>query len=86
MLIKRLDCDVSNVGNVVASCVVLHNVCQHFGDECLPEWVESPSSIAHCCSQEDGNTVGRIRDAIASYATPNYVCLTTSIATVEQIY
>ena len=64
---ERLDCDVSNVGNVVASCVVLHNMCQRFGDECLPEWVESPSSAARYCSQEDGNTVDRIRDAIASY-------------------
>ena len=65
----RLDCDVSNnVGHVVASCAVLHNICQLFGDECLPQWVESPGSAVHCCSQEDRNTtVDTICEAIASY-------------------
>ena len=66
-LLKRLDCDISNVGNIVASCVVLHNMCELFGDVCLPEWIESSSSGNHSCCQQDGDTVDRIRDAIANY-------------------
>ena len=69
-LMKRLDCHVSNCGNIIASCVVLHNICETFGDECLPEWIENqPSSelhSSHC--QDDGNSdMNMIRDAIASY-------------------
>ena len=57
-----------NVGNVVASCVVQHIICQLFGDECLLEWIESPGPTVHHSSQEDRNTtVDAIRDAIAIY-------------------
>ena len=36
--------------NVVASCVVLHNICEQLGDVCHPEWIhntdESESGIS----------------------------------------
>ena len=67
---KRLDCHVSNIGNIVASCVVLHNICERFGDECLPEWIENEPSSALRSSrcQDDGNVdMITIHDAIASY-------------------
>ena len=44
-LIKRMDHQLENVPNVVAACVVLHNMCEMFGDNCREEWVhqEEPS-------------------------------------------
>ena len=64
---KRLDCHVSNVCNIVASCVVLHNICEMFGDECLPEWIQDqPSGMQHPSCWDDENNVNTIRDAIAS--------------------
>ena len=44
-LLKRMDSHISNVPNIVASCVVLHNICEIYGDHCLQEWVinEEPS-------------------------------------------
>ena len=74
-LMKRLNCQVSNVGNIVASCVVLHNICETFGDDCLPEWIDEylaenqPSSVlSSSCGQDDGNA---IRDVIARYLYSN---------------
>ena len=44
-LLKRMDHQLENVPNVVATCVVLHNMCEMFGDNCREEWVhqEEPS-------------------------------------------
>lgn len=45
-LLKRIESHVSNVPNIVASCVAQHNICEIYGDHCLQEWVvheESPS-------------------------------------------
>ena len=69
-LLKRLDSHVSNVPNIIASCVVLHNICEIYGDLCLHEWVvneeesflissSSPTSI-----QTRNTTTSSIRDAI----------------------
>ena len=33
-LLKRLECDLNNVPNVVLSRVVLHNICERAGDNC----------------------------------------------------
>ena len=37
-LLKRLDFKLENVVPVVASCVVLHNLCEKFGDSFREEW------------------------------------------------
>ena len=37
-LMKRLDSQLENVSKIVATCVVLHNICETFGDSCLQEW------------------------------------------------
>ena len=44
---KLMDCHLSNVPNIVASCVVLHNMCKMFGDHCDIEWIhhEEPSGM-----------------------------------------
>ena len=67
---KQLDYHVLNFGNIVASFVVLLNICETFGDECLSEWMQNLPSFAlhssHC--QDDGNVdMNTICDAIASY-------------------
>ena len=38
-LLKRNDSLITNVMNVVAACVVLHNVCEVCGDECNIDWI-----------------------------------------------
>ena len=37
-LLKRLDFALENVPNVVAACVILHNLCEMYGDHFQPEW------------------------------------------------
>ena len=69
-LLKRLDCQVFNVGNIVASCVVLHNMCEMLGDECLAEWIDNfPVPTRNCppAVQDEGNSVNNIRDTIANF-------------------
>ena len=49
-IMKRADFHVSNVPSIIGSCVVLHNICEIYGDRCLQEWVvndESPPSTNH---------------------------------------
>ena len=38
-LLKRIDSNLSNVPNMVSSCVVLHNICEQYGDNCSQDWV-----------------------------------------------
>ena len=39
-LLKRLDVHVSNIPNVIGSCVVLHNICEIFGDHFWEDNIE----------------------------------------------
>ena len=68
-LLKRLDCHVTNVGNIVASCVVLHNLCEMFGDECLTDWVDHSACPPNppCDAAEGQSSANEIRNAIAQY-------------------
>jgi len=48
-LLKRMDyLDMQYTTDVIATCVVFHNICELNGDECNPEWFNSDDS-----SQED---------------------------------
>ena len=38
-LLKRIDSNLSKVPNMVSSCVVLHNICEQYGDNCSQDWV-----------------------------------------------
>ena len=53
-LLKRMD--NHNVPDFVAACVVLHNVCEMFGDECHSEWITQPSEKlqVHTANENDG--------------------------------
>ena len=69
-LMKRIDAHISNVPGIVGACVVLHNMCEIYGDHCLQEWMVSdvsspinhhPASSVICTN---GNSV---RDAIRDH-------------------
>ena len=69
-LLKRIDFHISNVPNVVASCVVLHNICEICGDHCLQDWMveeTASSGSTHTLSASSSSSSSRassIRDAI----------------------
>ena len=70
-LLKRLDCDLNNVPNIVLSCVVLHNICKRAGDNCEREWIlHGQDPTAHSTSSSSTATEQRpirIHDAIKSH-------------------
>ena len=70
-LLKRLDCDLNNVPNIVLSCVVLHNICERAGDNCEREWIlDEQETTAHSATSSSTATEQRairIRDAIKSH-------------------
>ena len=36
---KRMDFKLENIAAIVAACIVLHNLCEKFGDNFHEEWV-----------------------------------------------
>ena len=69
-LLKRMDCHLTNVPNVVASCVALHNMCKMFGDHCDNEWIHPEESsgmqLNHRCNYT-GPGASIIWDAIKNF-------------------
>ena len=50
--LKRMDCQLSNVSNVVASCVVLYNMCEMFADWRVgTQWQPPQSVFSHWLQQ-----------------------------------
>ena len=75
-LLKRIDCDLSNVSDIVASCIVLHNICEMYGDNCLEEWThheDSSSSLSPSSSPANNSPstsdASSVREAIMKYVT-----------------
>jgi hypothetical protein len=75
-LLKRIDCDLSNVSDIVASCIILHNICETYGDNCLEEWThhDDSSSSAPPLSTQASNSASthdasNVREAIMKYVT-----------------
>ena len=71
-LLKRIDLHVSNVPHVVAACVTLHNICETYGDHCLPEWIVGdqdapPQSNPTTDALPNPTQLSVIRDAIRDY-------------------
>lgn len=71
-LLKRMDCHLCNVPNVVASRVVLHNMCEMFGDHCDNEWIhrDEPSGMQvtnHGCNYTSAGQASYIRNAIKDF-------------------
>ena len=67
-LLKCLDMQVDNATIAVGACIVLHNICELFGDYCLEEWEQiNPDeddivSVRHGSSSRQAALT--IRDAI----------------------
>ena len=70
-LLKRLDFKLQNVPHVVSACVVLHNICEMYGDNCFSEWVDSTPNISlpPATASSETNDSSSIRDAIMQYLT-----------------
>lgn len=70
---KRLDLKLDNVPNVVATCVVLHNICEEFGDICHLEVMQEQSCpgahVSPTATTGSSNSGSDIRDAIMRHLT-----------------
>ena len=71
-LLKRMDNHVENVPHFVSACVVLHDVCEMYGDECQREWIAQPPTEqlqAPAANEDDGHgtIAGQIRQGIEEY-------------------
>ena len=73
-LLKRNDSLLPNVILITTACVVLHNICETFRDDCLEEWTvtdDNTLSIPATTGQSTSSASNVIRDAIASYIHSN---------------
>ena len=69
-----MDFALENVPNVVAACVILHNLCEMYGEHFRSEW-----ELNECCEVETDATRGTsgsqtasdIRNAFAQYLSNN---------------
>ena len=68
---KRLDFKLENVPYVVSSCIVLHNMCELYGDNCLDEWTNhsatESSNLVTTPTSAGSNVASDIRDAIMQH-------------------
>ena len=70
-LLKRLDMQVDNAATAAGACIVLHNICELFGDYCLEDWEQINSDeddvITVHVSSSSRQAASTIRDAIKNY-------------------
>ena len=69
-LMKRIDAHISHVPSMIGACVVLHNICEIYGDHCLQEWMvsEVSSAMNHPpASSSVCSNAASIRDAIRDH-------------------
>ena len=69
-----MDFALENVPNVVAACVILHNLCEMYGDHFQSEWelsedCEVEVDASHATSRSQ--TASVIRNALAQYVSNN---------------
>ena len=71
---KGLDHQLDHVTNVIAACVVLHNIilCELMGDEFQEEWIDTTLEtdrlkVASNATSTVSTAAGAIRDAFADY-------------------
>ena len=67
-MLKRMDFKLEIAPHVVSACIVLHNMCELYGDNFLEEWTAHPSTDSITpppALSSTGSTVASdIRDAI----------------------
>ena len=73
-MLKRLDVDINDVPEVVATCI-LHNICEIHGEEFSEEWLKGVESQASECGSatatplQPQDSAVSIRDALMSHFT-----------------
>ena len=72
-----MDTHVCNVPNIVASCVVLHNLCESYGDYCHQDWIvdvvttRSTSGAPSSSSVTNGTTSPALQQPILGILSEN---------------
>lgn len=70
-LLKKMDFELENVAAVVATCIVLHNLCEMYGDACRDEWIDRSSPFATRSQSSSSNLsstpAATVRNAIKTY-------------------
>ena len=69
-LLKKNESNTSNMPKIISCCVVLHNICEMFGEECPEEWIVSePLSTDHADSTSGhiASSGTEIREALVRY-------------------
>ena len=69
-LLKKNESNTNNMPKRIACCIVLHNICELFGEECLDEWIatEPPTTESFDGTSSAPSSSGiEIRDALVSY-------------------
>ena len=62
--------NIDNIINVVASCIVAHNICEIYGDSCDNDWVNHDETSPQDSSTSDTTKTGganSIQNALAEY-------------------
>ena len=70
-LLKKNESNTMNMPKIISCCVVLHNICEMFGEECPDEWIvpEPPStdSSTDSTSSHTASSGTEIREALVCY-------------------
>ena len=69
-LLNQMDFKLENVPAVVATCVVLHNMCEMYGDNFCDEWASpqsAQSTDSRATTARNDSRSAMIRNAIKDY-------------------
>ena len=73
-LLKRMDFALENVPNIVAACIILHNLCEMYGDHFQSEWEVNEHTEAEMDTSRTSTrsqTASDIRTALTQYLSNN---------------
>ena len=59
---------IDNVPNVIATCVVLHNLCETLGDQCQSDWFTDDTSLSSQGTTSTQSTASRTSSTSAATA------------------
>lgn len=69
-----MDFKLENIPEVVATCLVLHNVCKTFGDNIREEWASDNSFHGTLSSSSGHGTTTNSRAAVIRDSIKDYLC------------
>ena len=73
-LLKWMDFALENVPNIVAACIILHNLCEMYGDHFQSEWEVNEHTEAEMDTSRTSTrsqTASDIRTALTQYLSNN---------------